>query len=98
MTATPCTVRSADGCLIVSGDMTIENADTLLKAGIEASASSTVFDLGAVAEIDSSGLAVLFGWQRQISASGRQLQICHAPANLISLADVYDVKALLPLS
>jgi phospholipid transport system transporter-binding protein len=75
----------------ISGSMTMDHATALLADG-------TTFDLSAVAEIDSSGLAVLFGWQRAAAALGKSLTIVNPPDNLRSLADVYGVADLLPLS
>jgi phospholipid transport system transporter-binding protein len=91
--------RAADGRLAVSGDMTLATARTLLADGVAALAEGeVVFDLAAVDEIDSSGLAVLFGWLRAAQAQGKSLRIANPPRNLLSLAEVYGVGALLPLS
>jgi len=95
------TVEARDGCLCVSGDMTLETATALFARGLEISKSQSqppVFDLAAVDEVDSSGLAVLFGWMRAAEAQGKILRIENPPANLVSLAQVYDVSDLLPLS
>lgn len=91
--------RAADGRLTVSGDMTLETASVLLAEGAAALAQGeAIFDLAAVAEIDSSGLAVLFGWLRAARAQGNTLRIANPPSNLLSLAEVYGVGELLPLS
>lgn len=83
----------------VNGSMTMDHAATLLAQGVEAlTQGRTTFDLSGVTEIDSSGLAVLFGWQRAAQASGKSIAIVNPPHNLKSLADVYDVSGLLPLS
>jgi phospholipid transport system transporter-binding protein len=83
----------------VSGSMTMDNAATLLAQGVAAlDAGRTVFDLAGVTEVDSSGLAVLFGWQRAAQSKGKSLAIVNSPHNLRSLADVYGVAELLPLS
>lgn len=83
----------------VEGVMTLETAAALLKAGEEAiAASTTVFDLAAVTAMDSSGLAVVFGWMRAARNAGRSLSLSNPPANLVSLADVYGVRDLLPSS
>lgn len=92
-------LQQTAGNLAVSGDMTLETAAALLAAGKTAMAGAEpVFDLTAVAEIDSSGLAVLFGWQRVAQAQGKTLRIVNPPHNLLSLAEVYGVGDLLPLS
>jgi phospholipid transport system transporter-binding protein len=93
------TVEARDGCFRVSGDMTLETATGLLVRGLEISASEQpVFNLAGVNEVDSSGLAVLFGWMRAAEAQGKTLRIDNPPESLVSLAHVYDVSDLLPLS
>jgi phospholipid transport system transporter-binding protein len=88
---------AADGAS-VSGPMTMENAAALLAQGRAVLAQgATTFDLAAVTEVDSSGLAVLFGWQRAAQAQGRSIAVRNPPHNLRSLAGVYDVAGLLAL-
>lgn len=85
--------------LAVSGNMTLETAASLLAAGTDGLAQGEpVFDLSGVAAMDSSGLAVLFGWQRAAESKGKSLRIENPPRNLISLAEVYGVSGLLPLA
>ena len=56
----------------VSGSMTMDNAAALLAQGVAAlDAGRTAFDLAGITEVDSSGLAVLFGWQRAAQAKGK---------------------------
>jgi phospholipid transport system transporter-binding protein len=79
--------------------MTMETASGLLAGGVAAlGKGEPQFDLSGVADIDSSGLAVLFGWQRAAQAQGMTLRIVNPPRNLISLAEMYGVSELLPLS
>lgn len=81
----------------VSGSMTMDNAAALLAQGVAAlDAGRNAFDLAGVTEVDSSGLALLFGWQRAAQAQGKSLAIVNPPHNLRSLADVYGVAELLP--
>lgn len=90
--------RAGDG-LAVSGDMTMEAAAALLADGNACIATvQPCFDLAGVANIDSSCLAVLFGWQRTALVQGKTLALANPPASLISLAEVYGVTELLPLS
>lgn len=92
-------IRAIDGRLAVSGDMTLETAHALLAEGVAAlTQGEASFDLAAVAEIDSSGLAVLFGWLRAARAQGKSLRIANPPRNLLSLAEVYGVGELLSLA
>lgn len=92
-------VRRIDGRLTVSGRMTQETAKALLTGGLAEFGSGAVeIDLAGVEEVDSSGLAVLFGWQRAAQAGGNHLSVINLPRNLISLAEVYGVSDLLPLA
>lgn len=92
-------IQRAEGRLAVSGNMTLETAPALLAEGVTALVEAeSVFDLAAVSDVDSSGLAVLFGWQRAARAQGKVLSIANPPASLVSLAEVYGVTELLPLS
>lgn len=82
----------------VTGNMTVATASGLLAEGSAILArADAVFDLGGVADVDSSGLAVVFGWQRAARRSGRNVRIANPPHNLRSLADVYGVAELLPV-
>lgn len=92
-------IQRAGDRLAVSGNMTMETAATLLAAGAaEVATAEPLFDLADVSAIDSSGLAVLFGWQRAAQVQGKTLRIENPPQNLISLAEVYGVTELLSLS
>lgn len=92
-------IERAGGRLAVSGSMTLATAPTLFSAGVAGfSGSEPVFDLAGVGEMDSSGLAVLFGWQRAAQTQGKTFKILNPPQNLISLAEVYGIAGLLPLA
>lgn len=82
----------------VSGAMTVPAAAALLAEGAALLARpETLFDLAGVTEVDSSGLAVVFGWQRAAKRAGKTIRIANPPQNLGSLADVYGVRDLLPV-
>ena len=82
----------------VTGTMTVPAATGLLAEGAALlSRAETLFDLAGVTEVDSSGLAVVFGWQRAAKVAGKTIRIANPPPNLGSLADVYGVRELLPL-
>lgn len=92
-------VRAAGEVSVISGNMTMDNAAALLTQGTTALEKGVArFDLAAVAEIDSSGLAVLFAWLRAARLQGKMLSIDNPPHALRSLAGVYGVTELLPLS
>ncbi|OHC72875.1 MAG: hypothetical protein A3H93_11180 [Rhodocyclales bacterium RIFCSPLOWO2_02_FULL_63_24] len=77
--------------------MTMSGAAALLAEGEAAiAANASEFDLAAVTEMDSSCLAVVFGWMRAANARGKSLRLLNPPRNLLSLAAVYGVADLLP--
>ena len=81
----------------VGGAMTLPAATSLLNAGLPfAARGNAVFDLAGVTDIDSSGLAVIFGWQRAAQQAGQSIRIVNFPENLKSLSGVYGVGDLLP--
>ena len=59
-------------------------------------AGSWQVDAGALRDFDSSALAVLLHWQSQAQAAGQNLQVRHAPARLLELAQIYGVQEALP--
>lgn len=80
----------------VSGSMTLDGAAALLAEGAGGIAESRVeFDLSGVTDVDSSGLAVIFGWQRVAARSGKSLRIHHPPRSLLNLAEMYGVEELI---
>ena len=90
-------IRIAGDCVEVSGPMTMAGAAALLAEGEAAIASNAAaFDLAAVTDMDSSCLAVVFGWMRAATAGGKTLRFLNLPQNLLSLAAVYGVADLLP--
>ncbi len=90
-------IRVAGDCAEVSGPMTLSGATALLAEGEAAiAANASAFDLAAVTEMDSSCLAVVFGWTRAAKAAGKPLRLLNLPQNLLSLAAVYGVADLLP--
>ncbi|MDO8789097.1 MAG: STAS domain-containing protein [Sulfuritalea sp.] len=90
-------IRIAGDCVEVSGPMIMSGAATLLAEGEAAiAANASAFDLAAVTDMDSSCLAVVFGWMRAATAGGKTLRFLNLPQNLQSLAAVYGVADLLP--
>lgn len=92
-------IHAAGNRVEVSGAMTLPGATELLAQGSAALAEAeTLFDLAAVTDVDSSSIAVIFGWLRAAREQGKAIRITHAPKELLSLADVYGVTELLPLT
>lgn len=92
-------IRTAGNRVEVSGAMTLPNAAELLTEGSAALADQqTLFDLATVTDVDSSCIAVIFGWLRAAQQQGKAITIEHPPKDLLSLAALYGVTELLPLA
>ncbi|MBI3524463.1 MAG: STAS domain-containing protein [Betaproteobacteria bacterium] len=92
-------IRSSGNRVEVAGDMTLSSAAMLLEEGGKAlEHPATVFDLAAVTDVDSSSIAVIFGWLREAQRREKTLSIVNPPEDLLSLAAVYDVSELLPFA
>ncbi|HMM71949.1 MAG TPA: STAS domain-containing protein [Rhodocyclaceae bacterium] len=92
-------IQIEDRTARVLGPMSFDEAGRLFGDGIAAIRTGiSHFDLHAVTQADSAGLAVLLAWCRTAAAAGTTLRFEHVPVSLLSLADLYDVKAFLPLA
>lgn len=92
-------IHSSGNRVEVSGDMTLPDAAMLLTEGSKALENpATVFDLAAVTDVDSSCIAVIFGWLRAAQQQEKTISIVNPPQDLLSLAEVYGVSELLPLA
>lgn len=81
----------------VTGSVLVGNAALVSKDGLAAIAGGvTEIDFSHVTEVDSSGIAVLLSWLREIKASGRDVSIKNIPPGMRKLADVYGVGEFLP--
>lgn len=84
----------------VTVPMTIANARALEGQGgplaAELGSGELVVDLGAVHEVDSAALAVLFAWQRELQSRGGRMRLENIPAAVRSLAAMYGVTDLIP--
>ncbi|HBZ07171.1 STAS domain-containing protein [Massilia haematophila] len=79
--------------------LTFQNANAALEQGIAAiQAGETVFDLGGVRSVDSSGVALLLAWQRRAHDAGRRLSFINVPANVDALVNLYGLDGLLERS
>ncbi|RQS05680.1 STAS domain-containing protein [Burkholderia sp. Bp9002] len=76
--------------------LTHASAKAALATGLaQIGAGATAVDCAALAQFDSSALAVLLAWQRAAQARGNPLAILNLPPKLASLAQAYGVDALI---
>jgi len=74
-------------------------ARAIYQAGLAAiSAGQTSIDLADLGQADSTAVAALVGWRRAALSQGSALVFTNSPANLRSLAALYDVAELLLVS
>jgi phospholipid transport system transporter-binding protein len=52
-------------------------------------------DFSAITSVDSSAVALLLEWRREAARRGKGLYFVNLPANLLALADLYGVTALI---
>ncbi|MBS1154179.1 MAG: NTP-binding protein [Proteobacteria bacterium] len=60
------------------------------------SQGEVVVDLSGVTEADSSAVALLLAWTRNVAAGGRMLKLVSVPNGLQRLIAVYGLAELLP--
>ena len=68
-----------------------------LQAHMTQALDAFILDASALTTFDSSALAVLFESLRMANQADKQLTIQHMPKDLMALATVYGVDALLPI-
>ena len=91
----------ANGLARVSGDLTFKTVKALLLESdklVGPGSQVSQLDLAEVANVDSSGLALLLEWQSSARKQGRELGIIHAPSDLERLARLCEAQDLLRLT
>ena len=92
-------IRREGERMLVSGPLTLASVSVALHEGsaaIEQGARSV--DLGEVGEVDSSALALLLAWLREAKQRNRGLSFANLPPGLTTIARLYGVADLLPVS
>jgi phospholipid transport system transporter-binding protein len=91
--------RRDDRTWSLEGDVTLASVPVLLDQAeqlFEAGAKRIV-DLARVRRIDSSSVALLLEWQRQAQARGLELRFRNIPWQMVAIARLCGVDALLSL-
>jgi phospholipid transport system transporter-binding protein len=90
-------LECSQGRCRIQGPVTLLNAEALRAQGLQLLAGQdAVVDLSGVTQADSAALSLLMEWSRAAKASGRTLRFESANTNLRTLAELYDVRELLP--
>ncbi|MEI7253950.1 lipid asymmetry maintenance protein MlaB [Dickeya dadantii] len=89
--------RQDDGALRLEGDL---DRNTLLPLWQQREAllnDSSVLDVGQVARVDSSGLALLVHFYHQQEQRGKSLTIIGASDRLRTLIQLYNLSEIIPV-
>ena len=89
--------------LQVSGSVTKATVGALFKEGLQlqentGARNSLVIDFAQLEKVDSSAVSLMLVWMREAQRSKVSLRFSNIPDNLMSLAKLYGVAELLPLS
>jgi phospholipid transport system transporter-binding protein len=92
-------IRREGRRMTLSGPVTLSNVGRMLEEGRQHLEEGVrTVDLGEVTELDSAALALLLTWLREARAKNRELAFANLPDSLQTIARLYGVDSLLPLS
>lgn len=76
----------------IAGNVLMDDAQAILSQSAEFEMVGNIeIDFSAVTDVDTVALSLIMEWQRRAAAANSQVTFTHLPANLISLADLYNV-------
>ena len=92
-------IRREGERMVVSGALTLASVAAVLREGSAVIRQGVrTVDLGEVGELDSSALALMLAWMREAKQQNRDLQFANLPQGLTTIARLYGVADLLPVS
>lgn len=92
-------IRREGRRMLVSGPVTLANVAAILEEGRRhLDEGVRTVDLAEVSEMDSSLLALMLAWLRDARSRSRELAFTNAPESLRTIARLYGVDGLLPVS
>lgn len=88
---------NGDGRFTLSGDLTFETAEEILRASEAPFEEHTQLeiDLSGVEEADSAGLALLLEWVTWANHSVREIRFTRIPEKIQAIAQTTEVEGLL---
>jgi phospholipid transport system transporter-binding protein len=82
---------------VLRGPVTMGNAVIILEQSKGLFEGDAVrVDLSGVTEVDSSAVSLLLQWLRDGIREKRRVVFCGVPKDIVSLADLYGVRELIP--
>jgi phospholipid transport system transporter-binding protein len=92
-------IRGEGPRMFLSGPVTLANVTALLDEGRRHLAEGVqTVDLAEVSEMDSALLALLLAWLRDAKARDQAVAFTNPPASLITIARLYGVDRVIPIS
>ena len=92
-------MTSDQGRVKITGPLTVDTVAPLISfSGQTAGKTDVVIDLQQVETVDSAAVSLMLAWLREAQRNKVNLRFEHVPQNLVSLARLYGVAELLPLS
>lgn len=93
-------VKTDDGRLLVSGELSMDTVPELLKQGhLQRGADGDIrVDLQGVERADSAGVALLVEWQRAANRQQHTIHFQNIPSQMLAIARLSGVDVLLALN
>ena len=92
-------IRREGRRIVVSGPVTLANVAAMLEEGRRHFEEGVrTVDLAEVTDMDSSLLALMLAWLRDAKTRSRELTFANPPESLRTIARLYGVDGLLPVS
>ena len=92
-------IRREGPRMLISGPVTLGNVSAVLEEGRRHLAEGVqTIDLAEVSEMDSALLALLLAWLRDAKAREQPIAFSNPPESLLTIARLYGVDRLLPVS
>ena len=90
--------RKGEGRYAISGDLTFTTVPELLRSGYGGlgGGGQVQVDLAGITRVDSAGIALLIDLARTVRKRGGDISLLHAPPQLIAIAGVSGLEAVLP--
>jgi len=84
---------------LIEGPVTLAGVTALLAAGSRSfEGTPVVVDFSGVTEADSSAISLMLEWTRRMHGGNRQIFFANLGESLVSIANLYGVKDLIPIA
>lgn len=84
---------------LIEGPVTLAGVTALLAEGSRSfEGTPVVVDFSGVTEADSSAISLMLEWTRRMHGGNRQIFYANLGESLVSIANLYGVKDLIPIA